>query len=604
MIDFSNECTRGNRILDQIFTNVNCSVKPVVSAPLGRSDHAVVSWFPCGKNYISVKKRVRNFCKGNKVLFQRIISLIDWSLIDMFDDPDFAMSVLHEVLSYVYDACFPLITVRFSNRDPPWMCVSLKILLNQRDHAFSKGNRRLFLILRSKAILQMAYLKQRYLKKLDQAGNKRDAWKGIRTISRNHKTASSPPEFSAEKLNDYFISVFRSDTSFMCNDRILSSLPSHSLEVSESSMHSYLCSLKKGNGGVSGLPFWIFKSNSVFLSRPIASIFNKCFLHGRVPTILKFSNVIPLPKIQKPTDVTHFRPISILPVLSKVLEKVVLQNWILPYVANKVNPSQFAYFPGVGKGTTCAVTLLYNHVLKFLDSQSGAVRILAADFSKAFDKLPFSSILTALVKFKLPREAIVFIEDFLGGRQQRVLYNDCVSSWGKITSGVPQGSVIGPFLFAIVMDSLVPVCKNSVMLKYADDVTILHSIRNLSDDCLQSEWYNLEEWSEKVGLILNFEKSCIMNCVTKKSLSVQNIFSREGQVIENVSSLKLLGITFSPNLSWNDHFSVITSKCYKRFFYLKKFEASRMLFRITVLMLCRFYSISYALWFSVFLQLS
>ena len=71
---------------------------------------------------------------------------------------------------------------------------------------------------------------------------------------------------------------------------------------------------------------------------------------------------------------------------------------------------------------------------------------------------------------------------------------------------------------------------------------------------------------------MNFEKSCIMNCVTKKSLSVQNIFSREGQVIENVSSLKLLGITFSPNLSWNDHFSVITSKCYKRFFILRNLK--------------------------------
>ena len=69
-------------------------------------------------------------------------------------------------------------------------------------------------------------------------------------------------------------------------------------------------------------------------------------------------------------------------------------------------------------------------------------------------------------------DKIIFIEDFLGGRQQRVLYNDCFSNWGMITSEVPQESVIGPFLFAIVMDSLVPVCNNSVMIEYADDVAI------------------------------------------------------------------------------------------------------------------------------------
>ena len=78
----------------------------------------------------------------------------------------------------------------------------------------------------------------------------------------------------------------------------------------------------------------------------------------------------------------------------------------------KVDPQQFAYFPGVGKGTNCAITLLYHHILKYLDKSSGAVRILAADFSKAFDKLSFSSIMSALVEFALPRLAIVFIDNF------------------------------------------------------------------------------------------------------------------------------------------------------------------------------------------------
>ena len=124
--------------------------------------------------------------------------------------------------------------------------------------------------------------------------------------------------------------------------------------------------------------------------------------------MFKYADVIPVPKLSKPTEASHFRPISILPVLSKVMERIVLHNWVLPYVTSKVDSNQFAYFPGAGKGTSCAVTLLYHHVLHFLDGKSGAVRMLAADFSKAFDKLSFSSILSSLTKFKLPRNAVVF----------------------------------------------------------------------------------------------------------------------------------------------------------------------------------------------------
>ena len=171
-----------------------------------------------------------------------------------------------------------------------------------------------------------------------------------------------------------------------------------------------------------------------------------------------------------------------------------------------MNTNQFAYFPGVGKGTICAVTLVYHHILKFLDCQSGSVRILAADFSKAFDILPFSSIVTSLIHFHLPREAVKLIKDFLCDRQQRVSFDDCVSRWAPITSGVPQGRVLGPFLFGLVIDSLSPLCSNSSMIKYADHVTIVRCIGNISEDFLQLEWDNLVDWSNSVGLVLNFRK--------------------------------------------------------------------------------------------------
>ena len=133
-----------------------------------------------------------------------------------------------------------------------------------------------------------------------------------------------------------------------------------------------------------------------------------------------------------------------------------------------------------------------------------------ADFSKAFDKIPFVSILSALVKFGIPREAVLFVKHFLMNRLQRVSSADNFSDWCGISSSVPQGSVLGPVLFALVVDSLSPVCSNTLCFKYADDVSFLHFIRKESEDFLQLEWNNLEEWASNVGLFLNLDK-CIVS---------------------------------------------------------------------------------------------
>ena len=258
-----------------------------------------------------------------------------------------------------------------------------------------------------------------------------------------------------------------------------------------------------------------------------------------------------------------------LPVLSKILEKIVVSHWILPHASPKLSSTQLAYVPGTGKGTTNALILINHMILSFLDKKSGAVRLLAADFSKAFDRLTFNSIVSALVKFGLPRQAVTLLCNFLCGRKQRVRFNGNVSDWSSITSGVPQGSVLGPILFSLVIDSYSPICNNSTCIKFADDVTILHFIRSQSDDFLQCEWTHLESWSESVGLSLNREKSCIMNYITKKSLNIASIQTNDGASLSTVSSLRLLGVTVSSDFTWNLHVNNIVNKCYKRFFILR-----------------------------------
>ncbi|MEL7308637.1 MAG: reverse transcriptase family protein, partial [Pseudomonadota bacterium] len=344
------------------------------------------------------------------------------------------------------------------------------------------------------------------------------------------------------------------------------------LVITDFEINLCLQSLKKGSGGVDGIPFWVFKNNSLFISSVIAHIFNNCFKCGIFPSVFKFADVIPIPKVSKPSSLSDLRPISMLPVLSKVLEKLVVCRWIMPHVSSKLSPAQFAYVPGVGKGTTTALTLINHLIMNFLDKKSGAVRMLAADFSKAFDRLSFDSIISALVNFCLPRQAVALLMNFLCDRKQRVRLNGNVSDWAPITSGVPQGSVLGPILFSLVIDSYSPVRDNSMCIKFADDLTILHFIRAETDDFLQCEWDHLESWSDSVGLRLNRNKSCVMNYITKKSLNLVSITCDDGVTLSTVSSLRLLGVIFSSDFSWNLHIQSILNKCYRRFFILRNLK--------------------------------
>ena len=110
------------------------------------------------------------------------------------------------------------------------------------------------------------------------------------------------------------------------------------------------------------------------------------------------------------------------------------------------------------------------------------------------------------------------------------------------------------------------------MVKFDDDISILHHFRDTAEDKSQAEWSHLEDWSRDVGLCLNYDKCNVMNCITKSSLVLDPIVCDNGASLKSVSSLRLLGVLFSSNMTWNEHISHITAKCFRRFFILRNLK--------------------------------
>ena len=199
---------------------------------------------------------------------------------------------------------------------------------------------------------------------------------------------------------------------------------------------------------------------------------------------------------------------------------------------------------------------------------------MSIDFRKAFDKLSYSSVFDALLKFDINSHIINWIASFLSSRSQRVSCHNEFSEVVSVTSGVPQGSVLGPVLFVLVMDGLSVVCPNTSIIKYADDVTFLHCFRSQSDDRLQQEWDSLVAWADSIQLPINFDKCCVLDFVTKRSLQLLPIRCCSSLYLKQVSNFRFLGVKMSVDFKWNTHFDFILKKAVKRLFVLRNLKRS------------------------------
>jgi hypothetical protein len=341
--------------------------------------------------------------------------------------------------------------------------------------------------------------------------------------------------------------------------------------VTNYEVFSELLRLKKKSGPKSDLPSRLYRSAAISLASPLCTIINESIDNLIMPTAWKNADVTPIPK-SLPVNFDDLRPISVLSVPSKMTERFILNN-MKPSFYHIMDNSQFAY--RCQSSSTCALIEIVDSVAKNLDHKFGAVvAMVTVDFSKAFDQIDHGILLLKLLDYDrkiIPNDFIVWLKSYLTGRTQQVVLNGVQSKLFNITSGVPQGSILGPFLFNIFVSDLKPLNCCTKIVKFADDTTILIPVlkNSIVNDCnlIGNEINNVLTWAHKNNMTINTSKSKILYF---RRNSAQNcILPHEFFSIKCCSILKLLGVTLNEHLNFKDHFEFVLKKASQRLYFLR-----------------------------------
>jgi len=319
--------------------------------------------------------------------------------------------------------------------------------------------------------------------------------------------------------------------------------------------------------GPDNIPSWILRDNSVWLAEPVCAIFNASVREGIVPIIWKKANVVPVPKTNPPRKIeSDLRPISLTSTLSKVLESIV-GGWILEFVRNKLDIQQYGAIKG--RSTTHALVDILHHWHQALDN-SESVRVIFIDYAKAFDHVDHSILVRKLYNFNVPQFLIRWLCSFLNNRMQRVKLSEYFSEWLTLKGSMPQGTWLGPLVFILLINDLSSDCG---MHKFVDDVTLTEVIKKNDHSNMSAYLNNVVEWSDHNLMNINFVKTKEMLLGRINKEPPPKIFVGSN-VIERVSSFRLLGIHIDNNLKWTSHTAYIYSKASSRLYFMKLLKRS------------------------------
>ncbi len=337
-------------------------------------------------------------------------------------------------------------------------------------------------------------------------------------------------------------------------------------EVQTDTIESIIDKLKpKSSFGWDGISSKLLKCIKSAIVKPITIIINQSLKTGIFPDKLKIAKVIPLFKKDDETCFSNYRPISLLPSISKVFEKAIFIQLFCYFQSNKLfYKHQYGF--RTGHSTELAALELIDTLTEQLDK--GEIPfVIFLDLSKAFDTLDHSILTEKLQYYGVHSTELELFKNYLSDRQQYVDIEGTKSSMQKITTGVPQGSILGPLLFIIYMNDICHASDYFDPILYADDTSLYSTlsafnvnVSQTSCKLINAELNKINDWFKLNKLSLNAKKTkCMIFHMPQKRLPPVH-FEIDGTNIEVVENFNFLGIIINKQLNWNSHIEYISGK--------------------------------------------
>jgi hypothetical protein len=288
--------------------------------------------------------------------------------------------------------------------------------------------------------------------------------------------------------------------------------------------------------------------------KPLTSVFQYSVQTGIVPQDWREANVAPLHKKGSREKPENYRPVSLTSIVGKILESII-KDGIVAHLDqyNLIEKSQH----GFTRGRSCLTNLLdfFEVVTKDLDDGKN-VDLIYLDFSKAFDKVPYNRLFNKLRSHGIGGDILNWIVNWLSNRRQRVCIEGDYSDWADVTSGVPQGSVLGPILFIIYINDLDSNLISKVD-KFADDSKLGKSLSSQDDvECLRKDLTNLEKWSNDWQMKFNADKCSVMHLGRKNPA---NRYILNDIDLKASESERDLGVIVDKNLKFSQHCNKVSN---------------------------------------------
>ena len=581
------EPTRGNNVLDLVFTTEDNIVTDLsVDECLGGSDHNIIRFsvsLPLTRRRIPVTQKL-DFRRANFNGLRQYISRLEPMQCEAANT---LWSMFKEKFMEGQSEFIPLRQASNASVQPKWFTREIGIAIRARKQAYQKWTRSklqrdknayIHLCRRVKGLVRKAK-REEELRVANLCKENPKEFFGYVNSHKPIKHQIGPLEDSqgvvhvadmdmANILNDYFVSVYTRENS---ND-----VPVLGITHEGQTLDSILCTVDEVTTRIEKLNQYKSPGPDGFLprvlrevSRQVAShltaVFNKSLESGVIPEDWRFANVTPIYKKGDRKSPGNYRPISLTSVVGKMLESIITDE-IVDHLENHnlIVDSQH----GFRQKRSCLTNLLeFFHDMMREHDKDRAVDVLYLDFQKAFDKVPHGKLMSKVRALGIGGKVADWIQNWLSGRKQRVVVNGTASRWSSVTSGVPQGSVLGPLLFIIYINDI-DIGLLSKVSKFADDTKLGANVSSPEGvQQLQADLQKLGEWSEKWQMPFNLGKCKVMHI---GHANPRSNYSLLGSDIEATDLEKDLGVLISSDLKFSKQCTEVEKKAQRLLGYIKR----------------------------------